>query len=147
MIIGLGLKPATLIVTWRNESQQHWPNNVGSCFVCLDARSLRLSLYSNKIALLFCTWRHSGHVGDHEQNCLSPLGTKSHFHVNYSKHCLLFWPLGRLVIWLQSKRIRSLALHYPMIQFFKKMKYFLPKSFNCLLWTFFNDLSWLFKII
>ena len=46
-----------------------------------------------RLALLICTWRHSGHVGDHEQNCLiSPLGTKSRFHVNSSKHCLLYWP-------------------------------------------------------
>ena len=45
------------------------------------------------LALLICTWRHSGHVGDHEQNCLiSPLVTKSRFHVNSSKHCLLYWP-------------------------------------------------------
>ena len=30
-------------------------------------------------------------VGDHEQNCLiSPLVTKSRFHVNSSKHCLLY---------------------------------------------------------
>ena len=44
------------------------------------------------LALLVCTWRHSGHVDDDEQNCLSPLGTKSRFHVNSSKHCLLYWP-------------------------------------------------------
>ena len=45
------------------------------------------------LALLVYTWCHSGHVGDHEQNCLiSPLGTKSRFHVNSSKHCLLYWP-------------------------------------------------------
>ena len=50
--------------------------------------------YSNDLHCWFARqWRHSGHVGDHEQNCLiSPLGTKSRFHVNSSKHCLLYWP-------------------------------------------------------
>ena len=36
-------------------------------------------------ALLVCTWRHGGHVGGQEQKHLSPLGTKRHFHVNYSR--------------------------------------------------------------
>ena len=36
-------------------------------------------------ALLVCTWRHGGHVGGQEQQHLSPLGTKRHFHVNSSR--------------------------------------------------------------
>ena len=35
--------------------------------------------------LLVCTWRHGGHVGGQEQKHFSPLGTKLHFHVNYSR--------------------------------------------------------------
>ena len=36
--------------------------------------------------LLVCTWRHGGHVGSQEQKhfSVSPLGTKPHYHVNYS---------------------------------------------------------------
>ena len=40
--------------------------------------------------LLVCTWRHGGHVGDQEQKCFSPLGTKHHFYEDSSKNCSLY---------------------------------------------------------
>ena len=66
------------------------PINLHRCWSREWKRSIWYCSYSSEIALLVFTRRHGGHVGDHEQNCLSSLRTKRHFQVNSSKHCLLY---------------------------------------------------------
>ena len=51
--------------------------------------------------LLVCSWRHGGHAGLQEQNCISSMGTKLFFHANSVKKIILFchptWQLCHMV--------------------------------------------------